>query len=132
MSQNYDQMVEAISACREDVEKAEAGNKAATSRGRSSMQGSKACAQEPRQALLQPLEMVDTTLWPSEAQLARLAAMPFSLSEQGTTAGFDFRLFMQAPTTAPMLTPSVTPTVRSMLQPSYLPTSTPSSQQAST
>jgi hypothetical protein len=35
------------------------------------------------------------------AQLARLAAMPFSLSEQGATAGFDFRLFMQAPTTAP-------------------------------
>ena len=53
MSQNYDQMVEAISACREDVEKAEAGNKAATSRVRKSMQEVKALAQELRKEMLE-------------------------------------------------------------------------------
>ena len=53
MSQNYDQMVEAISACREDVEKAEAGNKAATSRVRKSMQEIKALAQELRKEMLE-------------------------------------------------------------------------------
>lgn len=52
MSQNYDQLVEAISACREDVEKAEAGNKAATSRVRKSMQEVKALAQELRKEML--------------------------------------------------------------------------------
>ena len=53
MSQHYDQMVEAISACRDDVEKAEAGNKAATSRVRKSMQEIKALGQELRKEMLQ-------------------------------------------------------------------------------
>ncbi|MEM1449922.1 MAG: histone H1 [Planctomycetota bacterium] len=53
MSQNYDQLVETIQACREDVEKAEAGNKAATSRVRKSMQEIKALAQELRKEMLE-------------------------------------------------------------------------------
>ena len=53
MSQNYDQLVEAVSACREDIEKAEAGNKAATSRVRKSMQEIKAIAQELRKEMLE-------------------------------------------------------------------------------
>ncbi len=53
MSQNYDQLVEAVTACREDIEKAEAGNKAATSRVRKSMQEIKAIAQELRKEMLE-------------------------------------------------------------------------------
>ncbi|QDV07690.1 Histone H1-like protein Hc1 [Planctomycetes bacterium Poly30] len=53
MSQNYDQLVEAVNACREDIEKAEAGNKAATSRVRKSMQEIKAIAQELRKEMLE-------------------------------------------------------------------------------
>lgn len=53
MSQNYEQLVETINACREDVEKAEAGNKAATSRVRKSMQEIKALAQELRKEMLE-------------------------------------------------------------------------------
>lgn len=53
MSQNYDQLVETVNACREDIEKAEAGNKAATSRVRKSMQEVKAIAQELRKEMLE-------------------------------------------------------------------------------
>ena len=53
MSTNYDQLVEAVTACREDIEKAEAGNKAATSRVRKSMQEIKAIAQELRKEMLE-------------------------------------------------------------------------------
>ena len=53
MSQNYDQMVEAIAACRDDVEKAEAGNKAATSRVRKAMQDIKNAAQDIRKEMLE-------------------------------------------------------------------------------
>jgi len=53
MTQNYEQLVEAINACREDVEKAKAGNKAATSRVRKSMQEVKALAQEIRKEMLE-------------------------------------------------------------------------------
>ncbi|MEL6431937.1 MAG: histone H1 [Planctomycetota bacterium] len=53
MSQNYDQLVAAVNACREDIEKAEAGNKAATSRVRKSMQEVKALAQELRKEMLE-------------------------------------------------------------------------------
>ena len=53
MSQNYDQLVEAVNACRDDIEKAEAGNKAATSRVRKSMQEIKAIAQELRKEMLE-------------------------------------------------------------------------------
>lgn len=53
MSQNYEQLVEAVNACREDIEKAETGNKAATSRVRKSMQEVKALAQELRKEMLE-------------------------------------------------------------------------------
>lgn len=53
MSQNYEALVNAINECREDVEKAEAGNKAATSRVRKSMQDVKALAQELRKEMLE-------------------------------------------------------------------------------
>ena len=53
MSQNYEQMVKAITDCREDIEKAEAGNKAATSRVRKTMQEIKALAQELRKEMLE-------------------------------------------------------------------------------
>lgn len=53
MTQNYEQLVEAINACRDDVDKAKAGNKAATSRVRKSMQEVKALAQEIRKEMLE-------------------------------------------------------------------------------
>lgn len=51
MSQNYEALVKAISDCQDDVQKAEAGNKAATSRVRKSMQEVKALAQELRKEM---------------------------------------------------------------------------------
>ena len=53
MSQNYDNLVAAVEAVREDVDKAEKGNKAATSRVRKSMQEVKAIAQEIRKEMLE-------------------------------------------------------------------------------
>ena len=53
MSQNYEALVKAISDCQDDVQKAEAGNKAATSRVRKSMQDVKALAQELRKEMLE-------------------------------------------------------------------------------
>ena len=53
MTQNYEQLVETVQNCREDVEKAAAGNKAATSRVRKSMQEVKALAQEIRKEMLE-------------------------------------------------------------------------------
>lgn len=53
MSQNYDNLVAAVEAVREDVDKAEKGNKAATSRVRKSMQEIKAIAQEIRKEMLE-------------------------------------------------------------------------------
>ena len=53
MSQNYDNLVAAVEAVREDIEKAEKGNKAATSRVRKSMQEVKAIAQELRKEMLE-------------------------------------------------------------------------------
>ena len=53
MSQNYDNLVAAVEAVRDDVEKAEKGNKAATSRVRKSMQEVKAIAQEIRKEMLE-------------------------------------------------------------------------------
>ena len=53
MSQYYEQLVQAINDAREDVEKAEAGNKAATSRVRKSMQEVKNLAQELRKEMLE-------------------------------------------------------------------------------
>lgn len=53
MSQNYDRLVSVVQAAREDVEKAEAGNKAATSRVRKSMQEIKNIAQDIRKEMLE-------------------------------------------------------------------------------
>ena len=53
MSQNYDNLVAAVQAVRDDVDKAEKGNKAATSRVRKSMQEVKAIAQEIRKEMLE-------------------------------------------------------------------------------
>jgi len=53
MTQNYENLVAAVEACRPDVEKAEKGNKAATSRVRKSMQEVKAIAQEIRKEMLE-------------------------------------------------------------------------------
>jgi uncharacterized protein with gpF-like domain len=53
MSQNYDRLVSVVQAAREDVEKAEAGNKAATSRVRKAMQDVKNIAQDIRKEMLE-------------------------------------------------------------------------------
>jgi len=53
MSQYFDRLVESLEATRADVEKAEAGNKAATSRVRKSMQDVKNLAQELRKEMLE-------------------------------------------------------------------------------
>ena len=53
MSQNYDNLIAAVQNCAPDVEKAEKGNKAATSRVRKSMQDIKAIAQEIRKEMLE-------------------------------------------------------------------------------
>ncbi len=53
MSQYYDQLVQAISDARDDVEKAETGNKAATSRVRKTMQEVKDAAQTVRKKILE-------------------------------------------------------------------------------
>ena len=53
MSQNYDNLCKAIEDVREDVEKAERGNKAATARVRKSMQEIKSIAQDIRKEMLE-------------------------------------------------------------------------------
>lgn len=53
MTQNYENLIATVNAIREDVEKAEKGNKAATSRVRKSMQEVKAIAQEIRKEMLE-------------------------------------------------------------------------------
>ncbi|HED64024.1 MAG TPA: histone H1 [Planctomycetes bacterium] len=53
MTQNYDNLVAAVEAIRPDVEKAEKGNKAATSRVRKAMQEVKSIAQDIRKEMLE-------------------------------------------------------------------------------
>lgn len=53
MSQNYDSLVSLVEATRPDVEKAEAGNKAACTRVRKAMQDVKNFAQEIRKEMLE-------------------------------------------------------------------------------
>ena len=53
MSQNYERMVQVVNDVRVDLEKAEAGNKAATSRVRKSMQDVKNIAQDIRKEMLE-------------------------------------------------------------------------------
>jgi hypothetical protein len=52
MSQNYERLVQVVNDARVDLEKAEAGNKAATSRVRKAMQDVKNIAQEIRKEML--------------------------------------------------------------------------------
>ena len=53
MSQNYERLVQVVNEARVDLEKAEAGNKAATSRVRKAMQDVKNIAQEIRKEMLE-------------------------------------------------------------------------------
>jgi hypothetical protein len=53
MSQNYERLVQVVNDVRVDLEKAEAGNKAATSRVRKSMQDVKNIAQDIRKEMLE-------------------------------------------------------------------------------
>ena len=53
MSQLYDNLCSTIEAAREDVQKAEEGNKAATSRVRKAMQEVKNLAQDIRKEMLE-------------------------------------------------------------------------------
>ncbi|MAB81079.1 MAG: histone H1 [Planctomycetes bacterium] len=53
MTQNYENLIAAVDAIRGDVEKAEKGNKAATSRVRKAMQQVKAIAQDIRKEMLE-------------------------------------------------------------------------------
>ena len=53
MTQNYENLLSAVEAIRGDVEKAEKGNKAATSRVRKAMQDVKAIAQDIRKEMLE-------------------------------------------------------------------------------
>ncbi len=53
MTQNYENLVTAVNAVRDDVERAEKGNKAATSRVRKCMQEVKAIAQDIRKEMLE-------------------------------------------------------------------------------
>jgi len=53
MSQNFDKLLSILDAARDDVEKAEGGNKAATSRVRKAMQELKAVAQDVRKEMLE-------------------------------------------------------------------------------
>ena len=53
MSQNYDKLVQTLQDAREDVQKAESGNKAACSRVRKAMQDIKNLAQDIRKEMLE-------------------------------------------------------------------------------
>ena len=53
MTQNYQSLVESVSAIRDDVEKAATGNKAACARVRKAMQDVKNHAQEIRKEMLE-------------------------------------------------------------------------------
>ena len=53
MSQNFENLVKAVTEARADVEKAESGNKAATSRVRKAMMDIKNIAQEIRKEMLE-------------------------------------------------------------------------------
>jgi hypothetical protein len=53
MTQNYQNLCAAVEAGKDDVDKASSGNKAATARGRKSMQDIKNLAQEIRKEMLE-------------------------------------------------------------------------------
>ena len=53
MSQNYERLVQLVTTVREDVEKAQAGNKAAQTRVRKAMQDVKNLAQDIRKEMLE-------------------------------------------------------------------------------
>jgi hypothetical protein len=53
MSQNYERLVQVVNDARVEIEKAETGNKAATSRVRKAMQDVKNIAQDIRKEMLE-------------------------------------------------------------------------------
>lgn len=53
MSQNYERLVQVVNEAKADLDKAEAGNKAATSRVRKAMQDVKNIAQDIRKEMLE-------------------------------------------------------------------------------
>jgi len=53
MSQNFDRLIQTLEASKEDVAKAEAGNKAACARVRKAMQDVKNIAQDIRKEMLE-------------------------------------------------------------------------------
>lgn len=53
MSQNYERLVQVVNEAKADLDKAEAGNKAATSRVRKAMQDIKNIAQDIRKEMLE-------------------------------------------------------------------------------
>jgi hypothetical protein len=53
MSEHFEKLVTTVEQTRDDVEKAESGNKAATSRVRKAMQDIKAIAQDIRKEMLE-------------------------------------------------------------------------------
>ena len=53
MTQNYQNLCAAVEACKDDVDKASSGNKAATARVRKAMQDIKNLAQEIRKEMLE-------------------------------------------------------------------------------
>jgi len=53
MSQNFDRLIQTLEATKEDVAKAEAGNKAACARVRKAMQDIKNIAQDIRKEMLE-------------------------------------------------------------------------------
>jgi hypothetical protein len=66
MSQNYENLVKAVNDARGDVEKAEAGNKAATSRVRKAMMDIKNIAQEIRKEMLEVRDAGGTSGGPAK------------------------------------------------------------------
>jgi len=65
MSQNFENLVKAVNDARGDVEKAEAGNKAATSRVRKAMMDIKNIAQDIRKEMLEVRDAGGTSSPPS-------------------------------------------------------------------
>lgn len=76
MSQNFENLVKAVNDARGDVEKAEAGNKAATSRVRKSMMDIKNIAQDIRKEMLEVRDAGGTSSPPSTGPGAKPGSGP--------------------------------------------------------
>jgi hypothetical protein len=76
MSQNFENLVKAVNDARADVEKAEAGNKAATSRVRKAMMDIKNIAQDIRKEMLEVRDAGGASSPPSTGPGAKPGGMP--------------------------------------------------------